>query len=114
MYSLVSQRYFYNILSGQKVRSKVKKRSFLLFKGILISLMVVFFILILIWSRIQNINLGYKISKAKDEQKTLEEINKAFKLENATLKSNEILERNIRKFGIILSEPHQDQIYRLE
>ncbi|MDY6863371.1 MAG: hypothetical protein SV062_10350 [Thermodesulfobacteriota bacterium] len=111
---MVSKTNFSAILSGQRVRPKIGRRYFLFFKGLLISLVVIFCILILMGPRIQNVNFGYKISKAKEEQTTLKEINKAFKIEIATLKSNEILERNIKKFGIILCEPNQDQIYRIK
>jgi len=109
MYDLISQRYFY-----QKVRIKSKKRYLLLFKGILILLIIVLFILTLVWFRVQNINLGYKISKAKAKQKSLKEIKKALTLEITTLTSNKVLERNMRRYGIELQEPDQNQIYKLK
>ena len=114
MYTLVSHRYFFGALSGQKVRLKNKKKYSLLLKGVLILSVVVFFLLVLIWSRNQIVNLGYKVSTAKDEQMRRKEINKALKLEVATLKSHEALERSIRKYGLDLAEPQQSQIYKLQ
>lgn len=63
---------------------------------ILIGLLMVFFIggsLFYVWSRIQVIRLGYEISSALKEEKTLTETNKRLRLEIATLKSYARIER---------------------
>jgi cell division protein FtsL len=62
-----------------------------------------------VWSRIQVIRLGYEISSALKEEKTLTEVNKRLRLEIATLKSY----ARIEKFAVEelrMAKPKPEQV----
>ena len=62
-----------------------------------------------VWSRIQVIRLGYEISSAMKEEKTLTETNKRLRLEIATLKSY----ARIEKFAVEelrMAKPKPEQV----
>jgi len=62
-----------------------------------------------VWSRIQVIRLGYEISSALKEEKTLTEANKRLRLEIATLKSY----ARIEKFAVEelrMAKPKPEQV----
>ena len=62
-----------------------------------------------VWSRIQVIRLGYEISSALKEEKTLTETNKRLRLEIATLKSY----ARIEKFAVEelrMAKPKPEQV----
>jgi cell division protein FtsL len=62
-----------------------------------------------VWSRIQVIQLGYKISNALKEERALAEANKRLRLEIATLKSY----TRIEKFAVEelrMTKPKPDQV----
>jgi cell division protein FtsL len=79
---------------------------------ILFSVLTLFSIggsLFYVWSRIQVIQLGYEISNALKEERTLTEGNKKLRLEIATLKSY----ARIEKFALEelnMSKPKPDQV----
>ncbi len=79
---------------------------------ILFSLLTFFSIagsLFYVWSRIQVIQLGYEISNALKEERTLTEANKRLRLQIATLKSY----ARIEKFALEelnMSKPKPDQV----
>ncbi len=76
--------------------SKARPKRIKLNRLLLLVLLMVFFIggsLFYVWSRIQVIRLGYEISSALKEAKTLAEANKKLRLEIATLKSYARIER---------------------
>ena len=76
--------------------SKARPKRIKLNRLLLLVLLMVFFIggsLFYVWSRIQVIRLGYEISSALKEEKTLTEANKKLRLEIATLKSYARIER---------------------
>ena len=76
--------------------SKARPKKVKLNRLLLLVLLMVFFIggsLFYVWSRIQVIRLGYEISSALKEEKTLTEANKKLRLEIATLKSYARIER---------------------
>jgi len=91
-----------------KARPKRIKSNLLL----LFSLLMLFFIggsLFYVWSRIQVIRLGYEISRALKEEKTLTEANKRLRLEIATLKSY----ARIEKFAVEelrMTKPKPEQV----
>ena len=62
-----------------------------------------------VWSRIQVIEKGYRLSDLRKEQKELEELNRTLELETATLKAPERLETIGRtRFG--LTRPQSNQV----
>lgn len=79
---------------------------------VIFSLLTLFFIggsLFYVWSRIQVIQLGYEISNALKEERTVAEANKKLRLEIATLKSY----ARIEKFAaeeLSMSKPKPDQV----
>jgi len=89
-----------------------KKRTFRKRKLLLFMLPLLFFILsalFFVWSRIQVIQLGYEISKALKEGRSLAEMNKRLTLEVATLKSYGRIEKvAVEELG--MSKPKPDQV----
>ncbi|MDO8644849.1 MAG: cell division protein FtsL [bacterium] len=74
---------------------------------LIISLMVG--ALFYVWSRIEVIEKGYKISELKQSQKQLQETQHQLTLEAATLRSSERLEK-IGRYTIHLDSPKPEQM----
>jgi len=92
---------------GSKGKTKIKRSHFLLF-----TLLILFLIggsLFYVWSRIQVIQLGYEISNALKEERTLAEVNKKLRLEVATLKSYTRIEK-IAVEELRMTKPKADQV----
>jgi cell division protein FtsL len=93
-------------------RSKVRPKRIKLNHFSLVALLMLFFIggsLFYVWSRIQVIRLGYEISSALKQEKTLTETNKRLRLEIATLKSY----ARIEKFAVEelkMAKPKPEQV----
>jgi cell division protein FtsL len=93
-------------------RSKVRPKRIKLNHFFLVALLMLFFIggsLFYVWSRIQVIRLGYEISSALKQGKTLTETNKRLRLEIATLKSY----ARIEKFAVEelkMAKPKPEQV----
>lgn len=62
-----------------------------------------------VWSRIQVIRLGYEISSALKEEKTLTEANKRLRLEIATLKSYARIEK-LAVEELRMAKPKPEQV----
>ncbi len=93
---------------GPKKKGIGIKPHFFLF----LSFLLVLFIggsLFYVWSRIQVIHLGYKISNALKEGKALTEANKRLRLEVTTLKSNARIEK-IAAEELRMVKPKPDQV----
>jgi len=91
-----------------KVRPKGIKSNLL----ILFTLLMLFFIggsLFYVWSRIQVIQLGYDISNALKEERTLTEANKKLRLEIATLKSYARIEK-LAAEELRMGKPKPEQV----
>jgi cell division protein FtsL len=76
------------------------------------SLLLLLFVgcsLFYVWTRIQVIHLGYEISKALKEGKTLAEANKRMRLEATTLKSYSRIEK-IAMEELKMVKPKPDQV----
>ncbi len=76
--------------------SKTRPKRIKLRRIFLFGLLMLLFIggsLFYVWSRIQVIRLGYEISSALKEEKSLTEANKRLRVEIATLKSYARIER---------------------
>jgi cell division protein FtsL len=92
--------------------SKAGPRRVALNRLFLFALLMLFFVgasLFYVWSRIQVIQLGYEISSALKEEKTLVEANKRLRLEIATLKSY----ARIEKFAVEelrMTKPKPEQV----
>ena len=77
---------------------------FILFLGFLIGGSLFY-----VWSRIQVIQIGYEISNALKEERTLAEANKRIRLEIATLKSYTRIEKiAVEELG--MGKPKPDQV----
>ena len=97
---------------NSKVRPKRIKWNLLI---LLIPLMFFFMggSLFYVWSRIQVIQLGYEISNALKEERVLTEANKKLRLEIATLKSFERIERfAAEELGMAKPKPEQVIVIR--
>lgn len=62
-----------------------------------------------VWSRIQVIQLGYEISNALKEERTLNGLNKKLRLEIATLKSYARIEK-LAAEELGMAKPRPDQV----
>jgi cell division protein FtsL len=87
-------------------------------KGIKLNLLVLFILLMLffiggslfyVWSRIQVFQLGYEISNALKEERTLTEANKKLRLEIATLKSYARIEK-LAVEELRMAKPKPEQV----
>jgi len=87
-------------------------------KGIKLNLLVLFILLMLffiggslfyVWSRIQVFQLGYEISNALKEERTLIEANKKLRLEIATLKSYARIEK-LAVEELRMTKPKPEQV----
>jgi cell division protein FtsL len=100
--------------TGEDSRVKAKGRKLNLF--ILFTLLMVFFIggsLFYVWSRIQVIQLGYEISSALKEERSLTEANKKLRLEIATLKSYGRIEKfAVEELRMVKPKPEQVIVIR--
>jgi cell division protein FtsL len=92
--------------------SKVRPKGIKLNLLILFTLLMLFFIggsLFYVWSRIQVIQLGYDISNALKEERTLAEANKKLRLEIATLKSYARIEK-LAAEELRMGKPKPEQV----
>ena len=80
---------------------------------ILIFILLLFFLiggsLFYVWSRIQVIQVGYKISNALKDERALTEANERMRLEIATLKSYTRIEK-IAVEELRMTKPKPDQV----
>jgi cell division protein FtsL len=88
-------------------RSRARKSNLLLFA--LPTLLLIVSSLFFVWSRIQVIQLGYKVSNALKEGRALGEANKKLRVEIATLKSYTRIERFATE-ELGMSKPSPDQV----
>jgi cell division protein FtsL len=70
-------------------------------------------LIFLVWSRFQVTSVGYQISRARDEQKRLLNINKELRIEGASLKSPARIE-GIARGRLGLSNPEPQQMVHLQ
>ncbi len=95
-----------------RVRSKGKKLNLF----ILFTLLMLLFIggsLFYVWSRIQVIQLGYEVSNALKEERSLTEANKKLRLEIATLKSYARIEKfAVEELRMVKPKPEQVIVIR--
>ena len=100
--------------TGEDLRVKPKGKKLNLF--ILFILLMFFFVggsLFYVWSRIQVIRLGYEISNALKEERSLTEANKKLRLEIATLKSYGRIERlAVEELRMVKPKPEQVIVIR--
>jgi cell division protein FtsL len=92
--------------------SKVRPKRIKLNLLILFTLLMFFLIggsLFYVWSRIQVIQLGYEISNAMKEERTLTEGNKKLRLEIATLKSFSRIEK-LALEELKMAKPKPEQV----
>ena len=95
MHEIATERLIHtDILDQQVVQERVlgEKQKNLFFILAIVLLIVTFFVLFA-WSRIEVINLGYRISYVGRQQKELLRENRELKLEIASLKSPSRLEK---------------------
>ena len=90
-----------------KAKTRSRKVNLLVFAVPL--LLLIFSALFFVWTRIQVIQLGYEISSALKEGRSLVEGNKQLRIEIATLKSYARIER-IAVEQLSMSKPKPDQV----
>ena len=88
------------------VRATTQGRSMLL-PGFF--LLLVLSILFYVWTRVEVVQLGYEISSALEEKEAVGLVHNELKLENATLRSAQHVERRVRE-TLGMDFPHKDQI----
>ena len=92
--------------SGSR-RSRVRKSRLLFFA--LLMLFLITSSLFFVWSRIQVIQLGYELSNALKEGRSLAERNKRLRVEIATLKSYGRIEK-VAEQELGMSKPKAEQV----
>ena len=92
---------------GVKPKAAAKRSKLLLLTLFIFCLIVVS--LFYVWSRVQVIQLGYKISSALKEEKKMTEGNKRLRLEIATLKSYSRIEK-LAVEELKMTKPTADQV----
>jgi cell division protein FtsL len=60
-----------------------------------------------VWSNLEGTQIGYDVSRLKQEELRLKDLNKKLRLELATLKSPQYLEEAARSFGLKAPSPAQ-------
>ena len=88
-------------------RSRGRKSNLLVF--VLPTLLLIVGSLFFVWSRIKVIQLGYEVSNAMKEGRTLVETNKKLRLEIATLKSYARIEK-LATEELGMSKPKPEQV----
>jgi cell division protein FtsL len=101
-----------NAFNGVRVRNSrsrrrlhLNRRQLVLISGLLITLMVSG--IGYVWLNFKGTQIGYDISKLKQEELRLRELNQKLKLELATLKSPQHLEKASRHLGLRPATPEQ-------
>lgn len=103
-----------NTKTGIRVNSaKKKKKSFNVTPRqiLLIAMMLLLFIvsgISYVWSNFEGTQIGYSLSQLQQNELKLKELNQKLRLELATLKSPQNLERRTRRLG--LRQPLPEQI----
>jgi len=95
MHEIATERFIHtDILEQQVVKERVmgEKQKKLFFTLAMVFLVVIFFVLF-VWSRLEVVNLGYRLSLVGREQKELFRVNRELKLEIASFKSPSRLEK---------------------
>lgn len=105
---------FTGVLGHQRIKEKRDVNSPLfLFSTTLVIAIIAVVTLFYVWSRLLTINLGYEISRAEIEQKNILKENRLLKIDAATLKSPDRIERIARtELGLVY--PLQEQIIEIE
>ena len=111
MHEIATERFIHtDILNQQVVKERVlgeKQKN--LFFNLAMCFLVVTFLVLFVWSRLEVINLGYRISQVDKTQKELLRVNRELKLEVASLKSPSRLEK-IGRENLNLFPPDPKQI----
>jgi cell division protein FtsL len=110
MHEIATERFIHtDILSQQVVKERIlgeKQKN--LFFTLAIVVLVVTFLILFVWSRLEVINLGYRISYVDKTQKELLRINRELKLEITSLKSPSRLEKlGGENFDLFPPDPKQ-------
>ena len=92
--------------------SKVKKKRFYLTNRqiLLIALLLLAFMgssIGYVWSNYEGTQIGFDLSRLQKDERALLELNKKLKVELATLKSPQNLEREARSLGLKDASPEQ-------
>jgi cell division protein FtsL len=110
MHEIATERFVHtNILEQQVVRERVlgEKQKSRFFTLAMVFLVVTLFVLF-VWSRLEVVNLGYKLSRVSRDQKELLRTNRELKLEIESLKSPSRLEKLGREeLGLFPPDPKQ-------
>ncbi|EKD42566.1 MAG: Cell division protein FtsL [uncultured bacterium] len=102
----------YTLESVRKQRTYTKEDLFktqILFRTLFLVALVAILSLFYIWSRVQIVHYGYEINRLRSNQDTLLEQNKKLKVEWATLKSPQRIEK-IAAEKLMMQAPMEDQI----
>jgi cell division protein FtsL len=115
MHEIATERFVHtNILEQQVVKERVlgEKQKNLFFTLGMVFLVVIFFVLF-VWSRLEVVNLGYRLSLVGRDQKEILRINRELKMEIASLKSPSRLEKLGRE-ELNLFPPDPKQIIMMQ
>ena len=93
------------VTAGQMVKQKTTGSLFAAFKVIIV---ILFFTLFYLWSRLLVVSLGYEIAKANKERVEFMAENKRLKFESLSLKSPRRIEAIAsEKFGLVYAKEEQ-------
>lgn len=96
---------------GKAISQKLKMRAIL--KKIAIYVAILFASCLgYVWTRVQVVEVGYRLRQLEDKQEKLKEENRSLLVESATLKSPQRLEQLASQWG--LSRPTENQVVYIQ
>ena len=102
-----------NVRTGIRVKNakiRVKKARLTYRQIFLVCLMLFIFMgsgIGYVWSNFEGTQIGYDLSRLQEEARELTELNRKLRLELATMKSPQFLEKQIRALGLKEASPDQ-------
>lgn len=93
-----------------KVADPARRREMTLFTAALSVLFVL--VMVYVWQHFSAIEYGYKIEALKSQRDSMVEVNRALRLEEASLKDPERIDELARRMGLQL--PHAGQVQQME
>lgn len=93
-----------------KVADPERRREMTLFTSVMCVLFAL--VMVYVWQHFSAIEYGYKIEALKSQRDSLVEVNRALRLEEASLKDPERIDELARKMGLQL--PHAGQVQQMD
>ncbi len=101
-----------NVVNGIRIKNSRLRRKLLLSRRQAVSIAILLILFMgtgigYVWANFMGTQIGYDISKLKQEELRLRELNQKLRLELATLKSTQHLEKASQHLGLRPASPEQ-------